>query len=79
MCLCLDPEACTRCSPPMGDLTVRKISHSVTVNLDTDGTPLWMGERMVEVAPGEWMTQAAADFSRVTAELAAAIDEATLS
>lgn len=56
-------------------LTVRKICHRVTVMLDTDGTPLWMGERMVEVSPGEWVTQAAADFSRLTAELGAAIDD----
>lgn len=62
----------------MGDLTVRKVGYSVPVLLDTDGTPLWMGERMVEVAPGEWMTQAAADFWRLTAELGAAIDEAML-
>ena len=62
----------------MADLTVRKIGHRVTVMLDDDGTPLWMGERMVEVAPGEWMTPAAADFARVAAELGAAIDESTL-
>lgn len=62
----------------MSDLTVRKIGHTVPVMLDTDGTPLWNGERMVEVAPGEWMTQAMADFARMTAEAAAAIDEATL-
>lgn len=43
--------------------------------VDTDGTPLWMGERMVEVAPGEWMTPTMADFSRVVAEAAAAMDE----
>ena len=54
----------------MPDLTVRKIGHSVTVMLDTDGTPLWMGERMVEVAPGEWMTPAMADFTGVTADAA---------
>jgi len=56
-------------------LTVRKIGHAVTVQLDTDGTPLWMGERMVETAPGEWMTPAMADFSRVAAEAARALDE----
>jgi hypothetical protein len=37
-------------------LEVRKIGHAVTVELDTDGTPMWLGERLVEVAPGEWMT-----------------------
>lgn len=62
----------------MSDLTVRKIGHRVQVMVDDDGTPLWMGERMVEVAPGEWMTQAAADFWRLTAELGAAIDESVL-
>ena len=46
----------------MADLTVRKIGHTIPVMLDTDGTPLWVGERMVEVAPGEWMTRAMADF-----------------
>ncbi|HEY3559644.1 MAG TPA: hypothetical protein VGL05_19380 [Kribbella sp.] len=62
----------------MADLTVRKIGHTVPVMLDDDGTPLWMGERMVEVAPGEWMTQLGADLVRITTELGAAIDESML-
>ncbi len=36
-------------------LTARKITAYVPVPLDTDGTPLHHGERMVEVEPGHWM------------------------
>ena len=36
-------------------LTVRKAAAWVPVALDTDGTPLEHGERMVEVEPGQWM------------------------
>lgn len=62
----------------MSDLTVRKIGHRVQVMVDTDGTPLWMGERMVEVAPGEWMTPFGVELARATAEAAAAIDGSML-
>jgi hypothetical protein len=42
-------------------LTVRKIGFMVTVQLDEDGTPLTpIGDRMVEVRPGEWMDPLAA-------------------
>ena len=60
-------------------LTVRKIAHRVQVLTDPDGTPLWMGERMVEVAPGEWMTPFGADLARVTAEAASELPETDVS
>lgn len=55
-----------------------KVGYRIPVMVDTDGTPLWMGERMVEVAPGEWVTQAAADFSGSIAAAAASLDTAVL-
>jgi hypothetical protein len=36
------------------ELTVKKYGYWVQVNLDTDGTPLHHGERMVEISPGQW-------------------------
>lgn len=41
---------------PTRGLNVRKVSHVVTVNLDSDGTPLThLGDRMVQVSPNQWM------------------------
>lgn len=37
------------------ELTVRKHAYWVPLALDTDGTPLYNGERLVEVEPGHWM------------------------
>lgn len=59
----------------MSDLTVRKIGHAVTVQVDDDGTPLWMGERMVETAPSEWMTPFGADLTAIIAEQATKLDD----
>lgn len=44
-------------------LNVRKISHPTLVQLDTDGTPMVLGERLIEVRPGEWMTPLGAALS----------------
>ena len=38
------------------DITVRQASYWQPVAVDTDGTPLWHGERMIEVRPGVWTT-----------------------
>jgi hypothetical protein len=36
-------------------LTVRMESYVIQLPLDEDGTPTYMGERLVEVEPGLWM------------------------
>jgi hypothetical protein len=38
------------------EITVRKIAYQEVLNLDEDGTPLYKGERMVEIRPGVWTT-----------------------
>lgn len=43
-------------------LTAQKMSYYEVVNLDTDGTPLYKGERMAEIAPGQWTSQIEADI-----------------
>lgn len=58
----------------MDEITVRKMSYPVTVPLDEDGTPLWNGERMVEVGPDEWMTPEAAAFLKVAESAKAELD-----
>jgi hypothetical protein len=42
---------------PEVKLDAKMMSHPVQVERDADGTPLWQGERMVEVEPGRWMTE----------------------
>jgi hypothetical protein len=42
------------------ELDVVKAACWVPVAFDEDGTPMYLGERLVEVEPGQWMTPAAA-------------------
>jgi hypothetical protein len=56
-------------------ITVRKYSYWAEFPLDTDGTPLHHGERMVEIRPGQWVP---ALDAAVMAYLADACDPARL-
>jgi len=51
------------------DVVVKKMTAWAPTPVDEDGTPLYHGERMVEIRPGEWVTPPLAAALALLAEV----------
>jgi hypothetical protein len=45
-------------------MEAEKLTYTVLLPVDADGTPLHHGERVIEVSPGEWVTPLALALER---------------